>query len=119
MVTKFNNLSLCRCFRALSLGFVFLLFGGPLAHADDYVYVSNTSAGTVTRIDPSGNTSIFASGLNGPEGLAFDNAGNLYVANSGNGTISEINSVGNVSTFASGFYSPGLASKKRTVKAGH
>jgi hypothetical protein len=105
MASAFNNSALCRHFSALNVGFVFLLFGGPLASAD-YVYVSNTGAGIITRIDPSGSASIFASGLNSPEGLAFDSIGNLYVANSGDGTISKINSAGNVSIFASGLNSP-------------
>ena len=78
----------------------------PVAHAD-YVYVSNTGAGTITRIDTTdASESIFASGLDEPEGLAFDSAGNLYVADSGDGIISEINSAGSVSTFASGLNSP-------------
>src|SRR5208283_4477790 len=79
---------------------------GTPAHAQDYVYASNTGAGTITQIDPNGNTSIFASGLNSPEGLAFDSAGNLFVADAGDGTISEINPAGNVSTYLSGLNSP-------------
>ena len=52
----------------------------------------------------------FASGFNGPAGLAFDPAGNLYVANTGNGTVSKVTPAGVVSTFASGFLQPfGLA----------
>jgi len=72
----------------------------------DTVYVSNTGAGTITRIDSSGNSSLFASGLSSPKGLAFDGAGNLYVADSGDGTISVIDPAGNVSTFASGLNGP-------------
>ena len=106
MALRFNISAWHRCLMALNAGFIFLLLGGLPAHADDYVYVSNTGAGTIEQIDPSGNTSIFASGLNGPEGLAFDGAGNLYVANAGDGTISEINSVGTVSTFTSGLNGP-------------
>ena len=54
--------------------------------------------------------STFASGFNGPVGLAFDAAGNLYVANYGNSTVSEVTPAGLVSTFASGFEQPyGLA----------
>jgi len=106
MALGFNISAWYRCLMALNAGFIFLLLGGPLAHADDYVYVSNTSAGTITQIAPNGNMSIFASGLNSPEGLAFDSAGNLFVADAGDGTISEIGSSGNVSTFMSGLNSP-------------
>lgn len=102
----FSNLVSSHYFRALNVGLVFLLFIGTIAHAQNNVFVSNTSAGTVTQIDPNGDFSIFASGLDNPEGLAFDSAGNLYVANSGDGTIAKINSAGTVSTFASGLNSP-------------
>jgi hypothetical protein len=106
MVSRFNHPMLCRWFGSLSLGFVFLLLGGPLAQADDLVYVSNTGAGTITQIHPGGNISPFASGLISPEGLAFDGAGGLFVANSADGTISKINSLGTVSTFVSGLNGP-------------
>ena len=57
-----------------------------------------------------GAASTFASGLNAPNGLAFDGSGNLYVANSGDGTVSKVDAEGEVSTFASGFTDPvGLA----------
>ena len=62
------------------------------------------------RGDARGDVSTFASGFNGPDGLAFDAAGNLYVANQCNGTVSEVTPAGVVSTFASGFNQPcGLA----------
>ena len=56
---------------------------------------------------PAGVVSTFvSSGLNTPEGLAFDAAGNLYVANAGNNTISEVTLAGVVSTFVNtGLYS--------------
>jgi DNA-binding beta-propeller fold protein YncE len=50
-----------------------------------------------------------SSGLFGPNGLAFDSAGNLYVANL-NGTIDKITPEGRMSLFASGLNAPaGLA----------
>lgn len=84
------------------------MFVGSIAHSqNDIIYVSNPGAGTVSEINSvSGNETTFAAGLNNPEGLAVDSAGNVYVANSGDGTISQINSAGNVSTYASGFNSP-------------
>jgi sugar lactone lactonase YvrE len=105
-VFEFNRPALGRWFKTPAAGLVFLLLGGLLVHAGDYVYVSNPGAGTITQIDPDGNSSLFASGLDGPEGLALDGTGNLFVADSGDGTISEINSLGTVSTFASGLNGP-------------
>jgi DNA-binding beta-propeller fold protein YncE len=58
---------------------------------------------------------VFATGLNGPFGMAFDKDGNLYVANEGKGggggnTISKITLDGEVSIYATGFGGPsGLA----------
>lgn len=53
----------------------------------DDIYVGNIRGNNVSKIDSSGNGSIFAPILidsNSPEGLAFDSSGNLYVAyNSG------------------------------------
>ena len=51
---------------------------------------------------PAGAVSTFvSSGLDDPDGLAFDAAGNLYVANDGNNTISKVTPAGAVSTFVS------------------
>ncbi len=55
---------------------------------------------------PARTTSTFASGLNGPYGLAFDAAGNLYVANGNDNTVSKVTPAGVVSSFASGFNGP-------------
>ncbi len=49
--------------------------------------------------------------LDGPQGLAFDAAGNLYVANGANNTISKVTPAGAISTFVSSGldYPEGLA----------
>jgi sugar lactone lactonase YvrE len=50
---------------------------------DDALYVTGptvSSFESVTRIDQSGEKSVFYRGLGRPHGLAFDRAGNLYVA---------------------------------------
>ncbi|GMO20707.1 MAG: hypothetical protein Ta2A_27300 [Treponemataceae bacterium] len=44
------------------------------------LYVSNWSAGNVTKVDANGNHTIFARNMGSPAGLAFDNDDNLYVA---------------------------------------
>ncbi len=74
----------------------FLLSSG-LVNADT-IYVSCLS--TVERFDSSGNGSVFASGLDWPLGVAFDNGGNLYVANYGAQTIMKFDPSGNGSIFA-------------------
>lgn len=64
----------------------------------DVVYVDNASDGTITRIEPDGTTSIFASGLTSPRGMALDSTGSLYVGTQ-NG-IRRITPAGVVSSFA-------------------
>jgi hypothetical protein len=65
--------------------------------------------GNIYKIGPNGVPSTFASGLNGPLGLAFDSAGNLFVASFG-GTILKFTPGGSRSTFAIGLNDPeGLA----------
>ena len=46
-------------------------------------------------------SAFVSSGLDEPEGLAFDAGGNLYVANEGNNTISKVTPAGVVSPFVS------------------
>jgi sugar lactone lactonase YvrE len=55
------------------------------------------------------NPQFINSGLNGPQGIAFDNAGNLYVTNSNIGTIEKYSSDGvkiGTNPFISGIYYP-------------
>ncbi len=57
---------------------------------------------TISKVTPAGAVSTFvSSGLTGPDGLAFDAAGNLYVANCNSITISKVTPAGAVSTFVS------------------
>jgi DNA-binding beta-propeller fold protein YncE len=90
--------------KAISLGLVaiaVLFFDSGFAHADT-IYVSNRGNNTIMKFDSSGIGTVFAdTGLNWPEGLAFDSSGNLYVANAGNNTIMKFDSSGNGSLFAS------------------
>lgn len=54
-----------------------------------------------------GSVSVFASGLSGASGNAFDSQGNLYQSNIAGNRISKIDPSGNVSTFATnGIFSP-------------
>jgi DNA-binding beta-propeller fold protein YncE len=62
------------------------------------VYVTDEGASLIAILDSSGKVlkTTDNKGLDNPEGIAFDKAGNFYVANSGNNTITEYNSKGNL-----------------------
>ena len=65
------------------------------------LFVANAND-TITEFTPGGVGSVFATtGLDGPGGLAFDNAGNLFVANGISQTIEEFTPGGVGSVFAS------------------
>ena len=64
--------------------------------------VSNNGTNEILKIDPSGLTTVFATGIANPFGLAFDSAGNLYVASYlFTNTISKVSPLGVVTTFIS------------------
>src|SRR5438477_474484 len=74
------------------------------------LYEADFSSGTIFKFTPAGTSSPFASGLNGPYGLAFDGSGNLFVADKTSNTIFKFTPGGTESTFASGLSNPtGLA----------
>lgn len=56
---------------------------------DGYLYTSSRADGTIYRISPEGDASLFAEGLGIATGIAFDPAGNLYVGDR-SGTIFKI-----------------------------
>lgn len=68
----------------------------------DIIYVVNNGDNTIRRFDSvtGANLGVFVHTGTGPEGLAFDSAGNLYVANWGN-TIEKFTPGGVRSVFAS------------------
>ena len=64
--------------------------------------MANGGNNTIEKFTPGGVGSVFAStGLNGPNGLAFDSAGNLYAAISAISTIEKFTPGGVGSLFAS------------------
>jgi sugar lactone lactonase YvrE len=77
------------------------------------LYESDLGSGNIYEFTPGGTRSTFASGLNGPTGLAFDSSGNLFAADLSSGNIYEFTPGGTRSTFASravGLFEPeGLA----------
>ena len=85
--------------------------------ADDAgnLYASHFSASApfnnaVSRITTNGTSTVFATGFDGPAGLAFDHLGNLYVANRGGNNVIRVTPQGATTTFATGLSIPmGLA----------
>ena len=66
---------------------------------DGNIYASRYSGTTVTKITPSGTTSIFASGFNSPNGTAFGPDGYLYVPSAVGNRIDKVSPSGIVSPF--------------------
>src|SRR5215470_3448804 len=98
--------------KAICLGAIVLICtsasAANLFMSDGYSGLQH-NLGHIYKFTPRGGVSTFASGLDGPEGLAFDVAGNLYVT-SFLGHIYKFAPGGARSTFASGLNDPmGLA----------
>ncbi len=96
----------------LVVAVVFILFvAGQITYAaPGDLYESETGSGDIYEFTPGGTRSTFASGLNAPEGLAFNSAGNLFESDFFSGNIYEFTPGGTRSTFASGLNAPnGLA----------
>lgn len=80
---------------------------GNIYMADFGGTLSGSPWGTrVYKITPSGDVSIFASGLLGASGNDFDADGNLYQSSIAGGTISKISPGGQVTTLATGLSGP-------------
>ena len=70
------------------------------------LFEADFSGGIIYKFDPSGARTVFAMGLSGPEGLAFDANGNLFVSETGTGTIYKYAPNGTRTTFASSLNGP-------------
>jgi DNA-binding beta-propeller fold protein YncE len=91
---------------ALLLGAVFAALPvGVLSDPGD-LYVTNLATNTVDVYSPDGTKSVFASGLNSPQGLGFDDAHNLYVADGASGSIFKYDPAGTRTIFYTGLSSP-------------
>ena len=67
------------------------------------LYVSNYSSNSITKyVIASKTATVFASGqgINGPDGIVFDEEGNLYTANFNDNKINKISASGTVTQFA-------------------
>ena len=69
-------------------------------------FLTDFTGGNLLKLSGN-NKSVFASGMAGPAGVAYDAMNSLfYVNNYLNGTLSVVSGTGNVSTFAVGLYGP-------------
>jgi sugar lactone lactonase YvrE len=67
---------------------------------------SNASDGVILKFTPDGRSSVFASNVSHPKGLAFDSLGNLYLAYPDHNSILKFTPNGQRVTFASGIGHP-------------
>jgi hypothetical protein len=67
---------------------------------------SNASDGVILKFTPDGKSSVFASNVSHPQGLAFDSSGNLYLAYPIRGSILKFTPNGKSITFALGLGHP-------------
>ena len=82
-------------------------FFGLTFDASGNLYASTGSGGTILKFDPTGQESVFASGLGFVGNCAFDSSGNLYATSGAeNGMVLKFDSSGQESVFASGLYAP-------------
>lgn len=91
---------------ALMLSAVFAALPVAVLSAPGDLYVTNLASNTVDVYTPDGTKSVFASDLNSPQGLVFDQTHNLYVADGGSGSIFKYDTAGTRTTFYSGLSSP-------------
>ncbi|MGC4044757.1 MAG: hypothetical protein QM758_13270 [Armatimonas sp.] len=68
--------------------------------------VANFGSNEIIKIAPDGVKTTFATGLNGPFGLAYSSTGDLYVSNFNDSTIYKISPTGTRTLFAAGLNAP-------------
>jgi hypothetical protein len=91
--------------------FIFVLCGAPTEQTNGIAIDASNRAwvalsGTTSQLDSvdiSGNVTTFTGGgLNAPQGVAIDGAGNVFVANTGSGSITQYASLGTSKGFVTG-----------------
>lgn len=93
--------------------FLLLTFGLSLAIASlssgvvaATLFEADFTSGTIYRFSPGGSRSVYTSGLSGPEGMAFDTAGNCFVSEALGNVIHKFRTDGTDTIFASGLNGP-------------
>ncbi|HEY3663744.1 MAG TPA: hypothetical protein VGL24_11370 [Chthoniobacterales bacterium] len=84
-----------------------LLCVGQVSAAPGDLYVSDLASNSIVVYKPDGTPSTFASGLDSPQGLTFDQLGNLFVVDGGSGSVFKFSPDGlTKTTVATGLNSP-------------
>ena len=99
--------------RAVFAGAVLLITSSAPAQN---LFEADRGSGNIYEFTPGGVQTTFASGLNAPDGLAFNRAGDLFVVSAGLNNIYEYTPGGAQTTFAYGLSNPaGLAFEGETL----
>src|SRR4030095_8262196 len=86
------------------------IFNLKAVAASGDLYASDLASNSIVGYAHDATPTTLPSGLNRPQGLAFDPSGNLYVADAGTGNVYKFTRGGGQTTFASGLSNPiGLA----------
>jgi sugar lactone lactonase YvrE len=78
---------------------------GLAVNREGSLFTGDVSTDRIWRVTPQGNASVFATGIPGPQGMAWDALGNLLIA-SGDGDVYRVTPQGQVSTFTTDPGSP-------------
>ena len=110
-ITSFRvSLGTGRCHLAAlilsSLGLAAVVSTGNLYAGAGDLFATDSTHNSVVIYALDGSMRTFATGLNNPQGLAFDQFGNLFVADKGSGTIYKFTTDGTRTTYATGFAGP-------------
>ena len=105
-----TNLKLNMKTAPLSAALTLVALGAAQAGYAQNLFEADLGSGNINEFTPSGTKTTFATGLDGPAGLAFNSSGNLFEADSFSGTTYEFTPGGTQTTFATGLNAPvGLA----------
>lgn len=94
----------------VSLAITFTSFSPPAKAGEGDLFVTDIESNSIIVYSSDGSSRVFATGLDRPQGLAFDATGNLYVADRGSGKVYKYTADATRTVFASGLDEPvGLA----------
>jgi hypothetical protein len=103
---RFKNALLSNILILLLAGTTEFIFNSNALAVPGDLYASDPATNSIAVYAHDGTRNTFATGLNNPQGVAFDHSANLYVADAGSGNIYKFTKAGVRTTFASGLLNP-------------